>query len=107
MVSDGAYQGLIPSDKEELLKRNPKAPMMDDTHAGIVDLALIMKSDMAKYATEHKNTKLTVKYLDPRNVIRARPANSTDTDLCHMYAYVSVHSAMNGYTDFATCQVRQ
>ena len=60
-----------------------------------------MKSDMAKYAQEKHKTKLTIKYLDPRTVVRARPANSTDTDYCHQLGYVSVHAAMGGFTDFA------
>jgi len=65
-----------------------------------------MKGDLAKYAQKEHNTKLTIKYLDPRQVVRAHSANSTDTDLCHTLAYVSAHSAMNGFTDYATCQIR-
>ena len=66
-----------------------------------------MKSDLGKYAKENHGVALTIKYLDPRQVIRARPANSTDTDLCSALGYVTVHSAMNGYTDYATCKVRE
>mmetsp|Transcript_47884 Transcript_47884/g.63344 ORF Transcript_47884/g.63344 Transcript_47884/m.63344 type:complete len:335 (-) Transcript_47884:344-1348(-) len=110
VVSDGAYRGLIDEDKAKVLERNPKAPRnIDDRQDGeeCIDLALLMKSDMAKYASENHQTKLTIKYLDPRQVVRARPSNSTDTDLCHTIAYVSVHAAMQGYTDFAQCQVRE
>jgi len=66
-----------------------------------------MKSDLGKYAKENHGVALTIKYLDPRQVIRARPANSKDTDLCSALGYVTVHSAMNGYTDYATCKVRE
>ena len=60
-----------------------------------------MKGDMAKYSEKHHKTKLTIKYLDPRQVVRARPANSADTDDCHTIAYCAVHTAMQGFTDFA------
>ena len=66
-----------------------------------------MKGDLGKYAETQHKTKLTIKYLAPRSVVRARPANSKDTDLCHSLANTSVHSAMHGHTDFATCQIRE
>ena len=106
VVADGAYRGVIDEDKEKLHQRNPKAPRNigeDD----IVDLALFMKGDLGKYAESEHKIKLTIKYLDPRQVVRARPANSVDTDLCHNIAYCTAHSAMNGYTDFATCKIRE
>ena len=60
---------MIDEDKAKVLERNPKAPRnFNDRTDGVdcVDLALFMKSDMAKYAQEHHKTKLTIKYLDPR-----------------------------------------
>lgn len=107
VVSEGAYRGLLDSEKAQVLERNPKIERDDPKDEDSIDLALFMKSDLGKYASEKYGTKLTIKYLDPRQVVRARPANSADTDLCHSYSYVSVHSAMNGFTDFATCQVRE
>jgi hypothetical protein len=65
-----------------------------------------MKGDLGKYATAEHNIKLTIKYLDPRAVVRARPANSKDTDICHKLAYNACHTAMNGFTDFVTGNVR-
>ena len=83
----------------------PNAPLRNSNDPESIDLALFMKSDLGKYAEQKHKTKLTIKYLDPRQVVRAQPANSTDTDLCHSIAYCSVHSAMNGFTDFSQCQV--
>ena len=105
VVSDGAYNGLIDTDKEQIKKMAPNAPLRKADDPESIDLALFMKSDLGKYAEQKHKTKLTIKYLDPRQVVRAKPANSTDTDLCHSIAYVSVHSAMNGFTDFAQCHV--
>lgn len=107
VVSEGAYRGLIDSDKAQLKERNPDVPLDDPEDPESVNLALFMKSDLGKYSDANKGPKLTIKYLDPRNVVRARPANSMDTDTCHTIAYVSVHSAMHGHTDFATCLVRE
>lgn len=105
VVSEGAYRGLVPSDRAEVQKRDPNAPTMPE-NSNVIDLALFMKGDLGKYAEQKHKIKLTIKYLDPRQVIRAKPSNSTDTDLCHTIAYVSGHAAMNGFTDFATSQVR-
>ena len=108
VVSDGAYRGgVIESDKAQVRARAPNAPRIDSNDEDSIDLALFMKSDLGKYAKDNHGTTLTIKYLDPRQVISARPANSKDTDLCSALAYVSVHSVMNGYTDYATCQVRE
>ena len=107
VVSEGAYRGLLDCDKAEVKERNPKAPQDDPKDPESIDLALFMKGDLAKYAEANHKTKLTIKYLDPRSVVKARPANSKDTDICHTIAYVSVHSAMHGHTDFATCQIRE
>ena len=53
VVSDGAYRGLIEEDRKAVLERDPNAPRnFDDRKNGedCVDLALFMKSDLAKYA---------------------------------------------------------
>ena len=69
-------------------------------------MALFMKSDLGKYATDNHNIKLTIKYLDPRYVIRARAPNSIDVDRSHRLAYCACHSAMAGWTDFSVGHVR-
>lgn len=102
MVSEGAFHGLVESDKAQVRDRDPNAKKNDLTPDSI-DLAQFMRSDLGKYAEENHKIKLTVKYLDPRQVVRASPANSTDTDLCHKIAYVTAHSVMDGFTDYAAC----
>lgn len=47
-----------------------------------VDIGAYIKSDLAKYASENHNIKLTVKYLDPMYAIRTVKANCDDTVLC-------------------------
>lgn len=106
VVSEGAFHGLVESDKAQVRDRDPNAKKNDLTPDSI-DLAQFMRSDLGKYAEENHKIKLTVKYLDPRQVVRASPANSTDTDLCHKIAYVTAHSVMDGFTDYAACQVRE
>ena len=65
-----------------------------------------MKGDLGKHAAEHHNIKLTIKYLDPRNMIRATAPNSIDVDRSHRLAYCACHSAMAGWTDFSVGHVR-
>lgn len=67
---------------------------------------MFMKSELGRYALERHGIKMTIKYLDPRNVIRSRPANSQDTSLCHAIGYNAAHSAMSGFTEFAIGMVR-
>ena len=73
---------------------------------GEINLALFMKGDLGKHATENHNIKLTIKYLDPRQMIRATAPNSIDVDRCHRLAYCACHSAMSGWTDFSVGHVR-
>jgi hypothetical protein len=47
-----------------------------------MDVAAFIKSDLAKYAFNKHNIKLTVKYLDPMYAIRTTKANCEDTILC-------------------------
>lgn len=91
------------NDKAQVRERAPCAQKNDHKDNDSIDLAQFMRSDLAKYAEESHKIKLTVKYLDPRQVVRASPANSTDTDLCHKIAYVTAHSVMDGFTDYAAC----
>lgn len=46
------------------------------------DIGAYIKSDLAKYAQENHNVKLTIKYLDPMYAIRTVKANCDDTVLC-------------------------
>ena len=66
VVSDGAYNGLIDTDKEQIKKMAPNAPLRNSKDPESIDLALFMKSDLGKYAEQKHKTKLTIKYLDPR-----------------------------------------
>jgi 6-phosphofructokinase len=71
-----------------------------------VDIGAYIKSDVAKYAMEKHNIKLTVKYLDPMYAIRTVPANCDDTVLCSRLGTVAVHGIIGGYTDFSVGLVR-
>ena len=103
-MAEGAYHGLVDEDKAIVDK---EASGKDELKfRGVVNLALFMKGDLGKYAAKHHNVKLTIKYLDPRHVIRARAPNSNDVDRCHKLAYCASHSAMAGWTDFAIGHVR-
>ena len=69
-------------------------------------MGAFIKGDVAKYAAEKHNIKLTVKYLDPMYAIRSVKANCDDTVLCSRLGYVGVHGVMSGYTDFSVGLVR-
>jgi 6-phosphofructokinase 1 len=99
---------LINEDKEKMYKSMGISENRYDESGNVknVDLAKFMVSDLARYAKETHDTKLTIKYLNPTYAIRTAPANGGDTDLCHRLAHTAVHCVQAGYTDFSIGQVR-
>lgn len=69
-------------------------------------MASFIKSDLIEYAQDKHKIKLSVKYLDPKRAIRARPANAEDASISHTLALSAAHSAMAGFTEFAVGVVR-
>eukprot|EP00352_Strombidinopsis_acuminata_P008444 CAMPEP_0176362732 /NCGR_PEP_ID=MMETSP0126-20121128/18626_1 /TAXON_ID=141414 ORGANISM="Strombidinopsis acuminatum, Strain SPMC142" /NCGR_SAMPLE_ID=MMETSP0126 /ASSEMBLY_ACC=CAM_ASM_000229 /LENGTH=381 /DNA_ID=CAMNT_0017718751 /DNA_START=597 /DNA_END=1743 /DNA_ORIENTATION=+ len=98
VISEGAYNGLIHEDREIV----NKAMAGED----LPDLAAFIKKDLGAYATAEHKVKLTIKYLDPMESIRATKAVSTDADMASKLATVAVHSVMAGFTDCVVGIVR-
>ena len=108
VIAEGAEDGLLPEERTKIReKMGIKEDIKDESgNVKSMDLGAFIKSDVAKYATEKHNVKLTVKYLDPMYAIRSVKANCEDTVLCSRLGYVAVHGIMAGYTDFSVGLVR-
>ena len=115
VIAEGAYHGLIEEDQRKVSDKAGKKGVSSSgpwespdakREAEFVDLASFIKGDLNSYAGKEHNIKCTIKYLDPKKAIRAFPANSTDTSICHTLAHSACHSAMAGFTDFANGIVR-
>ena len=60
-----------------------------------------LKSELKKWwDRDHPNELFTVKYIDPTYMIRAVPANATDSLYCTLLAHSAIHGIMAGYTGF-------
>lgn len=56
-------------------------------------------SDIGIYIKSLFQDEYCVKYIDPTYLIRALPANTSDSIYCKMLAQSAVHTMMNGYSD--------
>jgi 6-phosphofructokinase 1 len=70
------------------------------------DIGKHLKESIVKYAKEHHNIALTLKYIDPTYMIRSVPSNAGDTIMCAKLAQNAVHGSMAGYTGFSVGIVR-
>lgn len=71
-----------------------------------VELASFMEKDLKEYARENHQIQLKVRMIDLRQMLRSCLPNANDMAVCTSLAESAVHSAMNGYTDFAVGLVR-
>jgi 6-phosphofructokinase 1 len=93
VVAEGAEEGLVDDDREEVRKELGFEAKADESgNKKNLDLAKFMVKDLGKYAKRTKNIALTIKYLNPTYAIRTTPANSSDAELCHRLAHTGVHS---------------
>jgi len=107
VVAEGAEEGLVDDDREEVRKELGYEDITDESgNKKNLDLAKFMVKDLGKYAKRTKNIALTIKYLNPTYAIRTTPANSSDAELCHRLAHTGVHSVQAGFTDFSVGCVR-
>jgi 6-phosphofructokinase 1 len=110
VVAEGAEDGMIPEERERMREKLGigKDDVRKDESGNVknVDIGAYIKGDLAKYASEKHNIKLTVKYLDPMYAIRTVPANCDDTVLCSRLGTVAVHGILGGFTDFSVGLVR-
>lgn len=61
------------------------------------DIGVYVRNRISKYFTERQRS-FTVKYIDPSYIIRAAPANPTDSIYCARLGSNAVHAAMAGRT---------
>jgi len=74
------------------------------TDAPVEDVGLWLQEAIYKHC---KSVQLpcSVRYVDPTYMVRAVPANASDSIYCSVLAHTAVHGAMAGYTGFATTKV--
>ncbi|KAB1221640.1 6-phosphofructokinase 2 [Morella rubra] len=97
VVAEGAGQNLIPrTDAQKEEKDESGNPVF-------LDVGGWLKSELKKWwEREHPDELLTVKYIDPTYMIRAVPANATDSLYCTLVAHSAIHGVMAGYTGFVS-----
>ncbi len=62
------------------------------------DIGLYLKREINDYFKK-KNIEISLKYIDPSYIIRAAPANTTDSVYCERLGSNAVHAAMSGRTE--------
>jgi len=97
VVAEGAGQNLIPRTEAQKEERD------ESGNPVFLDVGPWLKSELKRWwERDHKGELFTVKYIDPTYMIRAVPANATDSLYCTLLAHSSIHGAMAGYTGFVS-----
>ncbi|XP_078438908.1 phosphofructokinase 2 [Wolffia australiana] len=95
VVAEGAGQDLVP--RPENIKRDPSGNLI------FSDVGLWLKGELRGWwEREFPGELFTVKYIDPTYMIRAVPANATDSLYCTLLAHSAIHGAMAGYSGFVS-----
>lgn len=95
VVAEGAGQDLIPRTDDQ------KAEKDESGNPVFLDVGSWLKAELKKWwERDHAGELFTVKYIDPTYMIRAVPANSTDSLYCTILAHAAIHGAMAGYMGF-------
>ncbi|KAL8152200.1 hypothetical protein V2J09_009960 [Rumex salicifolius] len=102
VVAEGAGQDLIPRSREDEERQDQD----ESGNPVFLDVGAWLKAELNKWwKSEHPGELFTVKYIDPTYMIRAVPANATDTLYCTLLAHSAIHGAMAGYTGFVAGRV--
>ncbi len=64
----------------------------------LADIGLFLKRAMSDYFKK-KNIEINLKFIDPSYIIRAAPANTSDSVYCERLGSNAVHAAMSGKTE--------
>lgn len=95
VVAEGAGQDMIPRTQAQKEERDESGNLV------FLDVGSWMKSELKNWwKRDHPNELITVKYIDPTYMIRAVPANATDSLYCTILAHAAIHGVMAGYTGF-------
>jgi 6-phosphofructokinase 1 len=95
VVAEGAGQDMIPRTDAQKEERD------ESGNPVFLDSGGWLKSELKNWwARDHPNELFTVKYIDPTYMIRAVPANATDSLYCTLLAHSAIHGVMAGYTGF-------
>ncbi|XP_068637877.1 ATP-dependent 6-phosphofructokinase 2-like [Aristolochia californica] len=95
VVAEGAGQDLIPRDAAQKEEKDESGNPL------FLDVGVWLKSELKNWwARNHPGELFTVKYIDPTYMIRAIPANATDSAYCTLLAHSAIHGVMAGYTGF-------
>lgn len=77
---------------------------VDSDNVDDFDVGSFMKKAITSYFQKQGEV-VNVKYIDPGNIIRSTPANSSDSLLCSDLAYSVVHGVFAGRLSFTAGQV--
>lgn len=89
VVAEGAGEEILGECAETDAGGNRKLPPIGE----------FLKLKVTEYFAD-RDTKVTVKYIDPSYMIRSVAANASDSLYCMLLAQNAVHGAMAGYTAF-------
>ncbi len=94
VVAEGAGQHLF--TKEDVVK---------DASGNVQheDIGVFLKNEIKGYFKD--KFPVTIKYIDPSYIVRSAAANSSDSVFCSGLAYMAVHGAMAGKTQFVIGRV--
>lgn len=81
---------------QELLARDAAVDASGNAKLG--DIGRFLKQKISDYFT-NKQLEVNLKYIDPSYIIRAAPANTSDSVYCERLGSNGVHAAMAGKTD--------
>eukprot|EP00276_Gloeochaete_wittrockiana_P018121 CAMPEP_0184338138 /NCGR_PEP_ID=MMETSP1089-20130417/6667_1 /TAXON_ID=38269 ORGANISM="Gloeochaete wittrockiana, Strain SAG46.84" /NCGR_SAMPLE_ID=MMETSP1089 /ASSEMBLY_ACC=CAM_ASM_000445 /LENGTH=539 /DNA_ID=CAMNT_0026664451 /DNA_START=21 /DNA_END=1640 /DNA_ORIENTATION=- len=91
VVAEGAGQELMAGTGEQDASGNTR----------LADIGAFLKDQIAAYF-KRIDLECNVRLLDPMYLIRATPANASDSIYCSRLGQSAVHGAMAGYTGFST-----
>ncbi|XP_062161533.1 ATP-dependent 6-phosphofructokinase 2-like [Alnus glutinosa] len=95
VVAEGAGQDMIPRTDAQKEERD------ESGNPVFLDIGGWLKSEIKNWwARDHPNELFTIKNIDPTYMIRAVPANATDSLYCTLLAHSAIHGVMAGYTGF-------
>lgn len=89
VVAEGAGQELMTPETAQFDKSGNKLHQ---------DIGLFLRDEINAHF-KAKKIDVALKYIDPSYIIRAAPANASDTILCTTLGHNAVHAAMAGKTD--------
>jgi 6-phosphofructokinase 1 len=95
VVAEGAGQDMIPRTDAQKEERD------ESGNPVFLDIGGWLKSEIKNWwARDHPNELFTIKNIDPTYMIRAVPANATDSLYCTLLAHSAIHGVMAVYTGF-------